>query len=503
MDYFLPYVSQSLDQVINSLWYFYPELAISLLFVLVIITDLIFSKRSQQAVFFLTLTGLAVVFWLTLRQLTGAGSATLFGDMLSPDRLSVYFKLLFCIISVLFVLFIRNNRQLQTHFKGTGDLYAVLLAVLLGMNLMAMSANLLMIYVSIEMVSVGSYIMVGYVSGSSRETEAAIKYALFGSVCSAIMLYGMSLLYSFTGTLNMLDAAFISGLSKLPLMSSGVALCMVLVGIGFKLSLAPLHFWSPDVYEGAPTPVTAFLSTGPKAAGFAVLLRFLLAFRSQGVGVFDFNEVLVVLAFVTMIIGNFSALWQDNVKRMLAYSSIGHTGFVMMAVPGLSEGALRGVLFYLFIYSLMNMSAFMLADRIEAQTGSLKISHYKGMGKKLPLTFFMFVITLISLTGLPPTAGFVGKLLIFSSALGYYNTSGSYMALVLLATGAITTLIALFYYIKVPLNAYLKSSTEITLVGEQAVKEKKDFTVWLCLLLTGALILLGLFPQVVSGFIGV
>lgn len=492
----LPYISQSLDQVISSLYFFYPELLISLLFIAVIITDLVFSRRSRQAVFFVTLSGLALVVFFTVMQLSLPAPGSLFGEMIRLDRLAVYFKLIFALTSILFVLFIRNNRQLQAHVKGTGDLCAVLLAVLLGMNLMAMSSGLLMIYISIEMVSVGSYIMAGYTSGSSRETEAAMKYVLFGAVCSAVMLYGLSLLYAFTGTLDTADPAFTRGLSAVPAISSGVALSLVLIGIGFKLSMAPLHFWSPDVYEGAPTPVTAFLSTGPKAAGFAILIRLLYAFRSGSV--FDFDEVLGILSFATMIIGNFSAIWQNNVKRMLAYSSIGHTGFIMMAALQFSEAGLKSILFYLFVYSLMNMSAFMLADRLEEQAGTIKISGYKGLGKKLPLTFFMFVITLISLTGLPPTAGFIGKLLIFSSVIEFYNRSGSSFALLLIITGAVTTLVSLFYYIKIPLYAYLKPGD-----AEMNVREEKGFIGWLCLLLTILLILLGLFPQVVTRLIGV
>jgi len=496
MNDFLPHIFQSLDEVLDSLPYFYPELVICLLFLAVIITDLIFSRKSPQAVFFVTLAGLLFVIYFTFQQLAWPASKPLFDGMIEPDRVSVYFKLIFCVVSILFVLFIRNNRDLQAHAKGTGDMHMILMGVLLGMNLMAMSANLLMIYLSIEIVSVGSYIMVGYNSANNREAEAAIKYALFGAVCSAIMLYGMSLLYAFTGTLDIRNPAFIFGLRSIPGISSGVALSMVLVGIGFKLTFAPLYFWTPDVYEGAPTPVTAFLSTGPKIAGFSVLIRFISAFRSQGTEVFDFNEVLAFIAFVTMIIGNFSAIWQNNVKRMLAYSSIGHTGFIMMAVLQFSRGGLKSILFYLFVYCLMNMTAFMLTDQIEERTGAIRISDYQGLGKKLPLTFFMFVIILISLTGLPPTAGFIGKLFIFSSVLEYYDTTGSYYVLILIITGAIATLVSLFYYIKIPLNAYLRASNvEIELV------EKRTFIIYLSLFLMSVLILLGIFPQLLSDFI--
>jgi NADH-quinone oxidoreductase subunit N len=311
------------------------------------------------------------------------------------------------------------------------------------------------------------------------------------------MLYGISLLYAFTGTLNLDDPAFISGLKSVPAMSSGVAMGMVMVGIGFKLSFAPLHFWSPDVYEGAPTPVTAFLSTGPKIAGFAVLIRFLGTFKAETHTLFDFAELLGIIALITMIIGNFSAIWQNNVKRMLAYSSIGHTGFIMMAVIVPSEGSMRSVLFYLFIYSLMNMAVFMLADHVEEQTGVHHLDQYKGLGKKLPLISFLFVIVMISLTGLPPTAGFIGKLFIFSSALQAYNSSGSLLILLLIVTGAISTLVSLFYYIKMPLNAYLRPSDESSFTNTSDLKSTVS------LLLVVILILLGVFPQLLSNFISI
>jgi NADH-quinone oxidoreductase subunit N len=293
-----------------------------------------------------------------------------------------------------------------------------------------------------------------------------------------------------------MNPAFISGLTSVPVLSSGVALSLVLIGIGFKLSFVPLHFWSPDVYEGAPTPVTAFLSTGPKIAGFAILIRFLVPFNDPETQVFDFNQVIGFVSFSTMIVGNFSAIWQNNVKRMLAYSSIGHTGFVMMALMQYSEGGLRSILFYLFVYGLMNMAAFMLADHIEHKTGSTTMTGYKGLGKKLPLTFFMFVIILISLTGLPPTAGFIGKLFIFSSLIEYFGVSGSGYVLIILITGAIATLVSLFYYIKIPLNAYLRTSE-----SEMHIVENKSFMVYLGLFITSILIILGIFPQLLTDFI--
>ncbi len=495
MNDFLPNISLMLDSVLDSLLWFYPELVLGILFILVIITDLFFSKRFQNAVFLLTSFGLGVVGYFILLQLNAPSETTVFSGMIRPDKLSTYFKVILCVVSLLFLLFIRDNKELKSHDKGTGDLHAILIAVLFGMNLMVMSSNLLMIYLSIEMVSVGSYIMVGYISGTAKQTEAAMKYALFGAVCSAMMLYGMSLVYAFTGTLNFIDPAFLSGLSSVSTLSSGIALGMIMVGIGFKLSFVPMHFWTPDVYEGAPTPVTAFLATGPKIAGFALLIRLLDSLGGTKAAL-DFNEILGGIALITMIAGNFSAIWQNNVKRMLAYSSIGHTGFILLSVLAFSQAGQKALIFYLSIYALMNMAAFMLADYIEEKSGAKNLDEYKGLGQKLPLTFFLFVIVLVSLTGLPPTAGFIGKLLVFSAALEMYNSTGSLLVMVLIIAGALVTLVSLFYYIKVPLNAYLRQSNH-----EVEITEIKTFKIYLSLFLTIIILVLGIFPQLLTSFI--
>lgn len=494
MEDFIPQISSSIDNTIYSLGFFYPELALVLAFLVVIITDLFFSKKNPQLVFVLTLTSILAVTVLILLQ-AKTTPAELFGGIIVADRLGIQFKLLFCLASFLFLIFIRYNKNLKQHAKGTGDLYAILLAVHLGLNLMAMSSSLLMIYISIEMVSVGSYLMVGYVSADKKQTEAAMKYALFGAACSALMLYGISLLYGFTGELNLFDPMFISGLNNLTGLSAGVALMMVFIGIGFKLSFVPMHFWSPDVYEGAPTPVTAFLSTAPKVAGFAVLTRFLTAFdysaAEAGFIVFDFTTLLSVVAIASMIVGNFGAIWQNNAKRMLAYSSIGHTGFLLMAVIAFSESGLKALNFYLLIYIIMNMAAFMLVNEVENQTGTENLKEYKGLGSHMPVLMVCFVIVLISLTGLPPTAGFTAKFLVLSSALEKYQATGSVYILLTIITGAVTTLVSLFYYFKIPLNAFLRKSEKPYLIIRYSP------LIYCCVALTAFLVILIIFPGIV------
>lgn len=496
---YLPAISSSINNTIGSLNFFLPEVALVIGFLLVIIADLFLSRKSPQLCFFLTLITLLIAVFFNFKALDSV-SMPIFGGMIRIDHQAVLFKLIICAAIILFVVFVRYNKPLQNNAKGTGDMYSILLAVHLGLSLMVMSANLLMIYLSVEMVSVGSYLMVGYLSANAKQSEAAMKYALFGAACSAIMLYGISLFYAFTGTLNINDPSFITGILNIPPFSWGLALVMVLVGIAFKLSLVPFHFWSPDVYEGAPTPVTAFLSTAPKVAGFALLIKILEPFQPIGlVGLnssfFNFNSLLAVIAILSMIIGNFGAIWQDNVKRMLAYSSIGHTGFMLMALFVFSDSGFRALTFYMAIYVIMNMAAFMIVDEIEERSGKENINDYKGLGKHMGILMTGMVIVLISLTGLPPTAGFTAKFLVFSSALEAYNLSGSFLLLAMIITGAISTLVSLFYYFKIPLNAFLRENVTPVHIDPATTKT------YISLFLVFLLIFFILFPSGITQFL--
>jgi NADH-quinone oxidoreductase subunit N len=496
---YLPAISSSINNTIGSLNLFLPEVSLVIGFLLVIVSDLFLSRKSPQLCFLLTLITLLVAGFLNFKALDSV-SMSIFSGMIRVDHQAVLFKLIICAASILFVLFVKNNNDLQNNAKGTGDMYSILLAVHLGLSLMVMSANFLMIYLSVEIVSVGSYLMVGYLSSNAKQSEAAMKYALFGAVCSAIMLYGISLLYAFTGTLDLSNPSFITGILSIPAFSWGLALVMVLVGIAFKLSLVPFHFWSPDVYEGAPTPVTAFLSTAPKVAGFALLIKILELFQPVGVAglnnsFFSFNYLLAVVAILSMIIGNFGAIWQDNVKRMLAYSSIGHTGFMLMALFAFSESGFRALTFYMAIYVFMNMAAFIIVDEIEERSGKDNINDFKGLGKHMGTLMIGMVIVLISLTGLPPTAGFTAKFLVFSSAFEAYNLSGSFLLMAMIITGAISTLVSLFYYFKIPLNAFLRDNDSSVHILPATAKT------YISLFLVFLLIFFILFPSGITQFL--
>lgn len=494
MDQFIPLISSSINDTIASLSYFESEVILIIGFLTVILSDLFLSKKLPQLSFGLTMGILLLVFTNNF-SLLNIEPKVLFGGMLILNHLSVLFKILFCLVSVLFVLFIRFNKPLQEHEKGTGDLYAILLAVHLGMNLMVMSSNLLMLYISLEMVSLGSYLMVGYISNDLKQSEASLKYVLFGSVASAIMLYGISLLYGFTGSLYLTDFSFISGLQNLSPLALSLSLTLVFVGIAFKLSAVPLHFWAPDVYQGAPSPVTAFLSTGPKIAGFAILIKFIMLLQAVNIASSTIYSILASIAIASMVLGNFAAIWQNNSKRMLAYSSIGHTGFMFMALFVLPGQGYKALIFYMVIYVIMNMAAFLILDEIEDQTAKQNIDEYVGLGKQLSFLMLSFVIVLVSLTGLPPTAGFTAKFFVISTALDAYNSSGSSIIIIMIIIAAISTLVSLFYYFKIPLNAYLKESKQPAIIESSSAKT------YLSVFLAFLLLLLIVFPSLIEQFL--
>ncbi|WP_353185314.1 NADH-quinone oxidoreductase subunit N [Parapedobacter lycopersici] len=493
------HITSLLDQVISGLPGLLPELVLIAAFVLSIFSGVFVDRlwrHSTLAVALLGMIAAAVCSGLELR--TPATENLLFGTVL-PDAFAGYIRIFIAAACILFALSIAANPGFTAHRKKTADLYSVLIAVHVGLNLMAMATHWLMLFVAIELVSIGSYIMVGYLAKEARQTEAAMKYALFGAVCSAVMLYGLSLLYGFTGSLEFTAQPFINGLTATPPLLTTLALVLVFTGIGFKLSFVPFHFWSPDVYQGAPTPVTAFLSTAPKIAGMAMLVRILYAWPESSAPAQSLHTMLLVAAIATMLLGNLAALRQANVKRMMAYSSIGHTGFLMMAALAYSAGDYTVLLFYLAVYTIMNMGVFMLADHIESRTGATDLAAYNGLGKRVPLAMICFVILVISLTGIPPTAGFVSKLLIFSVVFERWQATGNPGMIGLLIVGALTTVISLFYYFKVPLNAFLKKPD-----ADQPMETAplSGGLLWLIVILSGATLVFGIFPQWLTNWFG-
>jgi len=489
----LPNLPTQLQGILGDLKYFVPELYLTVVFVVVLLADLFIGKTFTAVCKALALTGMAAVILQVLGQLVEIkDSFFLFGDMLLQSRASLLFRLIIDLSAFVLLLYFSWDKQLKHHSKGLGDLYSLIIASVFGLHLMTMASNLLSVYLAVEMVSIASYLLVAYRSENAFSAEAGLKYVLFGAAASAIMLYGISLLYGASGSLSLFDPAFVSGLIKANVVAVAFAMILVLVGIAFKLSFVPAHFWVPDVYQGAPTPITAWLSTAPKIAAFALLINFLTPFiYSPAWKSFDFKLALSIIGIATMIVGNFAAVMQNNVKRMLAYSSIGHTGFALMAIVTFSDEGIKTLVFYLGAYVVANIAALALVSYFTYITNSDDIKSYQGLGYKYPAASICFVVILISLTGLPVTAGFNAKLLVFSSVYGIYQQDHDVLLLLLTITGAITTVISLFYYIKIPLNLFLKRSQV-----NEAPAAPLNLLV-LCIIASLALVFFGIFPSVI------
>jgi NADH-quinone oxidoreductase subunit N len=303
-----------------------------------------------------------------------------------------------------------------------------------------------MLYLAIETTSIPLYVLAGFMLSDNRSTEAGFKYLLFGAMTSAIMLYGFSLLFGFAGTTDMYELASMAVASQLPL---GVALglvVLIVVGLGFKVSVVPFHFWAPDVYTGAPTPVAGFLSTASKAAGFAVLVRlFLVVFPDIA---YDWASILAVLSAITMTLGNLVALKQTNIKRLLAYSSIAHAGYAMIGVVAVTELGVTSVVFYLLAYILTNLAAFGIVMAFERVTGSDEIKDYSGMSRRSPGLAIAMLVAFLSLAGMPPFGGFVAKVFVFAAAV---QVNMVWLAVV----GILNSIVGVYYYLTVLKVVYL------------------------------------------------
>ncbi len=371
----------------------------------------------------------------------------------------MYASLLFSLCGFLTILLGWNYGLFKTARFGQGEFYAYLFVLTIGLNLMVKSANLLLLFVSIELVSIAGYLLTMIVKDHVRSTEAGIKYILYGTMAAGVMLYGMSFLYGFTGSLQFLQAEFWQGVSKIYPPAVTVILVFTLAGLLFKIAAAPFHFWAPDVYENTPTPVVALFSTAPKVAGILVILRLVEVLKAQKLYQALYFDVLLFVAGIavfTLIIGNFTALWQQKPKRMLAYSSVSHAGFMLAACLSLSGDNLSNLLFYVTVLLFTNYGIFWFIQEFEDRLGVHQFSDFSGWGRHYPLLGVITLVFLVSLTGLPPTAGFTAKLLVFSSVWQNYQITGNPLMLVLVVTGLLFTGVAFFYYVKIPYFLFFK-----------------------------------------------
>lgn len=367
-----------------------------------------------------------------------------------------------------------------------GEFTVLLLLTGFGLVLMGSSNNLLMIYLSIEFVSILSYLLVGFLKQSPASKEAALKYLLFGSLSSGTMLYGMSLLFGLTGAvdLNVIQARLSEG--GLPQGLVLTSFLLVMVGLGFKISMAPFHMWAPDVYEGAPTPITAFLTVGPKALGFAILLRVLqTAFLDLYA---EWSYLLAALSILTMTVGNVVAISQTNIKRLLGYSSIAQAGYILMGLAVSNEIGIAGVLIYLAAYLFTNLGAFLCVIAAANHLGSDEVDAYAGFSERSPFLAMTFTLFLLSLAGIPPLAGFVGKFYVFASAI-----EGRFFTLAVAA--ALNSALAAFYYFKIVRLMYLAPA-----MNREPLSHPLSLWVGLIVTLLGV-IAFGLFPSPLIEFV--
>ena len=434
-----------------------PELLMLVLAGLVLAFDLIWSDDRKRGLGWLTAGGLALTLVLSLLfARPGDESIYVWGGMLRFDWLGFTFKMLFIFGAAITALFAMDVKELGKR----GEFYILMLVSTIGMGLMAASADLIMLYLAIETTSIPLYILAGFFKQDDKSTEAGFKYMLFGAMTSAVMLYGFSLLFGYSGTTNIYELAeAIQGGSIAPAPLIG-SILLILVGFSFKISAVPIHFWAPDVYEGAPTPVAGFLSTASKAAGFAVLIRFFMAlfppdavYKTSLIINENWSLIIAIIAVATMTIGNFLAISQSNIKRMLAYSSIAHAGYILVGVATVSVLGMTSVVFYLVAYLVTNLAAFGIVVTFWRTSKSDEIKDYDGLSRRAPGLALAMMVAFLSLAGMPPFGGFIAKVLVFAAAV---KADMVWLAVI----GVLNSIIGLYYYLIVLKHVYLYRSEE-------------------------------------------
>ncbi|MBU2234462.1 MAG: NADH-quinone oxidoreductase subunit N, partial [Proteobacteria bacterium] len=391
----------------------------------------------------LTGAGLAMIFTCYLWD----GSASIFNNLYTIDNFGTFFKGLALIVSLLVTLLSLRYAERENIIKG--EYYSLLLFGVLGMMIMVSSTNFITIFIGLEVMSIAVYVLCGLLSGNPRSVEASLKYFLLGAFATAFLLYGMALIYATTGSLDIREIAdYVASGNFKPTPMFMIGLAMLIVGFGFKTASVPFHMWTPDVYQGAPTSITAYMATGIKAAAFGAFLRVFYTAFLPFLG--EWSSILWLIAVATMTLGNITALVQDDVKRMLAYSSIAHAGYILIAFVIGDQFASSSILFYVLVYTFMNIGAFtvviLLGQKDRENTG---IESYAGLAGRHPLIALSMAIFLLSLAGIPPLAGFMGKFYILSAAIKakYY-----WLAVI----GVLNSVVAVYYYLRVIMAMYFR-----------------------------------------------
>lgn len=430
-------------QILESIPYFAPEMIISITFLLVLGVEIFSRKTSYVTLGVICIIGLALSMFSAYR-LYELPENYVFFRMIAVDPFSIFFKFVFAISTILIVLFSFDSEEIKQY--NAGEYYCLILAVVLGMNLLAAANNLLMIWLALELVSIPSYLLAGFLKKSKLSAEAALKFVIYGSVSTAVMLFGLSYLYGMTGSYELNEIRTALTVAQINPTVMLIVLSLIFAGIGYKIAAVPFHFWCPDVYEGSPTVITAFFSIGPKAAGMALLIRFFYGVFAKGgplayevVGNFNWPVLMGLIAAITMTVGNVVAIWQTSMKRMLAYSSIAHVGYMMMGFVLLREDGIQAILFYLLIYLVMNLGAFLVVVALSSRMESDDLSEYRGLVGRSPVAASVLGLFMLSLTGIPPLAGFIGKIYLFMAAI-----DARYYWLVVIAV--VNSVISFVYY---------------------------------------------------------
>ncbi len=419
-----------------------PETLMLLLGVTVLIVEPFWKPERRRALGWLTAGGLLATLIVSLLFGRPGSPAATLGGMIRFDWLAFFFKMLFIFGAGITALFLMDHDKVGHR----GEAYVLMLASTIGMCLMASAADLVMLYLAIETTSIPLYVLAGFMLGDDRSTESGFKYLLYGAMTSAVMLYGFSLLYGFAGTTSMYALADAIKAAQIPFGAVLGVILLIIVGLGFKTSIVPFHFWAPDVYEGAPTPVAGFLSTASKAAGFAVLARlFLVVFPAFSI---SWSGVFALLSAATMTVGNLLALPQHNLKRLLAYSSIAHAGYAIIGIVAISQLGITSVAFYMLAYIVTNLAAFGIVMAVGRVTGSDEYDSYRGLSRRSPWLALIMLAAFLSLAGMPPFGGFVAKVVVFAAGI-----QANYTWLVVL--GILNSVVGVYYYLNIIKYVYL------------------------------------------------
>lgn len=451
-----------------------PEILTAVLGLFTLTAGLLLPQRGKKAVGILAVIGLAVI--LVKVVLNFNQQALFFDGVYQIDTYGSFFKILF-LCSALLIFFMASR---YTDFFGQrkSEWFSFMIFATLGMMIMVSSGDLLTLYVGLELMTISFYILSGYLLNDDRSNEAGLKYLIIGALSSAVLLFGMSLIYAASGSIIFTE--IYRGLSTTPNQPVLIAgIVMLIGGLGFKISAVPFHMWTPDIYQGAPTPVTAYLSVASKAAGFAALVRILMV--ALPTVQYNWNLILAVLAALTIVIGNLTALPQKNVKRLLAYSSIAQAGYILVGLAAANVYGLKGLLFYAMLYVFSNVGAFAVTTLVEVETGSTELTAFNGLGRRAPMLAAVMTVCLLSLAGIPPLAGFAGKFYLFSGAIqaGY---------LWLAFVGLLMSMISVYYYLNVAKAMYIGESDK---AGAFAVPVMGRLALWVCLFGT---IFIGIYP---------